>query len=123
MLDFSQVATQIRSFVGEHARSLPRLHAALQEAEARLESASMAWESTRDKIEVSRTSWLLADWYEPPDRICEAPARPMPHTALAADGSQIVSDRHDIALCYLLNIGRIALRYGRDERPTLHSQP
>ena len=41
----------------------------------------------------------------------------------AADGSQIVSDRHDIALCYLLNIGLIALRYGTGERATLTSRP
>jgi hypothetical protein len=39
------------------------------------------------------------------------------------DGSQIVADRHDMALCYVLNVGMIALRYGADERPTLTSRP
>ncbi|HLK58514.1 MAG TPA: DNA double-strand break repair nuclease NurA, partial [Chthonomonadaceae bacterium] len=71
----------------------------------------------------SRTSWLVAEWREPPETIHPAPPRPLPCVVLAADGSQIVSDRHDLAPCYLLNVGCIALRYGTGERALLTSRP
>ena len=123
MLDFTQVTTQIQAFAQERERGLPRLQAALREAGDRLRNSGAAWEQTQEKIAQSRTSWLLADWTEPPDNIYDAPARPPVHTVLAADGSQIVSERHDICQCYLLNIGLIALRYGNGERATLTSRP
>lgn len=123
MLDFSQVATQIRAFAGEHARLQPLKRAAQAEARARLRDSGGLWEETREKIADSRTSWLVADWREAPDLTFAAPERPFPHLVFAADGSQIVSDRHDIALCYLINVGRIVLRYGTGERATLTSVP
>jgi hypothetical protein len=36
---------------------------------------------------------------------------------VAADGSQIYPDRHDLALYYLINIGCITIRYGRAAAP------
>ena len=77
----------------------------------------------RTKIAASRTSWLLAGWREPPDSRHAAPLRPLPCVVLAADGSQIVADRHDIAPCYVLNVGQIVLRYGTGERASLTSRP
>lgn len=122
MLDFSQVTPQIQAFTTSHARALPQLRAALDEARERLRESPAEWEATRDKIARGKTSWLVAEWLEPPDVAFAAPERPLPHTILAADGSQIVSDRHDIALCYLLNVGMIALRYGGGERALLTSR-
>jgi hypothetical protein len=123
MLDFSQAVGQIKAFAGEHTEAEGRLRSALTEAAARMQGAGPTWEQTRDRIADSRTSWLVARWLEPPDAVHPLPPRPLPHTVLAVDGSQIVSDRHDIALCYLLNIGRIVLRYGTGERATLASHP
>lgn len=123
MLDFSQVTVQIQSFTEENQRQQPQRAAALAEARRRLGSARPTWETTREKIENSRTSWLVARWIEPPDSRYPVPPRPLPHTVFAADGSQIVADRHDVAPCYLLNIGLIALRYGTDQRPLLTSHP
>jgi NurA domain len=48
---------------------------------------------------------------------------PTNHTVLATDGSQISPNHHEIAYCYLLNIGRIALHYGQNRLPLLDSQP
>lgn len=123
MLDFTQVFTQIQTFASERADALPRLEAALQEARRRLDASGPTWEGTRSKISASKTSWLVASWHEPPDAAYAPTSPPSPCTVFAADGSQIVSDRHDIALCYLLNIGLIALRYGTGERATLTSRP
>ncbi len=123
MLDFSQITTQVQTYAGEHAREQPQRRAALEEASNRMRAAGSAWQDTSDKISESRTSWLLADWQEPPNQVFPAPERPLPHTLLAVDGSQIVADRHDIALCYVLNVGMITLRYGTGERAALVSRP
>lgn len=45
------------------------------------------------------------------------------HSVIATDGSQIAPNRHEIAYCYLLNIGRVVLHYGTGEYPTLDSAP
>ena len=123
MLDFNQVTSQIRSFAQESVRTRPLYEAAGTEAHQRLNEAGPTWEYVRERIALSRTSWLVAGWLESPDSIIPAPPRPMPCVVLAADGSQIVSDRHDLAPCYLLNVGCISLRYGTGERALLTSRP
>ncbi|HZT43458.1 MAG TPA: DNA double-strand break repair nuclease NurA [Chthonomonadaceae bacterium] len=123
MLDFNKITIQIHSFTAEHARGLPHFQAARAEAGRRLRASGPTWEETQARIDSSRTSWLVADLMESPDRTYTPPPRPLPCAVLATDGSQIVADRHDIALCYLINIGLIALRYGTGERAYLHSRP
>jgi hypothetical protein len=48
---------------------------------------------------------------------------PAAHTVLATDGSQIAPSHHEIAYCYLINIGRIILHYGQSKLPLLDSLP
>jgi NurA domain len=48
---------------------------------------------------------------------------PTAHTVLATDGSQIAPSHHEIAYCYLINIGRIILHYGQSKLPLLDSLP
>ena len=55
-------------------------------------------------------------------RVAIAPTPPA-HTVLATDGSQISPSHHEIAYCYLINIGRIALHYGQQRQPLLDSLP
>ena len=121
MLDFSQVVTQIQNFSMERADGRERLLTALTEAGRRLRSASVGWEEVQTRIEGSRTSWLVASWKEPPETILASAAHPQEYVVFATDGSQIVSDRHDIALCYLLNVSRIVLRYGDEAWAELSS--
>lgn len=123
MLDFSQVSSQIDAFTQESARALPYRRNALTEATTRLLHSGNDWPLTAEKIAAGKTSWLLANWIEPPYQTHPLPERPFPYTVLATDGSQIVSDRHDIASCYLINIGSIAIRYGGGMRSTLTSHP
>jgi hypothetical protein len=48
---------------------------------------------------------------------------PKVHTILATDGSQIAPSHHEIAYCYLINIGRVVLHYGESRHPLLDSIP
>ena len=121
MLDFSQVVTQIENFSVERANGRERLLAALKEAGRRLRANAPGWEVIQPKILGSRTSWLVAEWREIPDRVAAPVAVPSQYVVFASDGSQIVSDRHDIALCYLLNVSRIVLRYGDKAHADLSS--
>ena len=121
MLDFSQVVTQIESFAVERASGRERLLTALVEAGQRLRTAAPGWEEVQPRLLGSKTSWLVADWKEAPDVTAQASVCPPQYSALATDGSQIVSDRHDIALCYLLNVSRIGLHYGDAARAELSS--
>jgi hypothetical protein len=46
-----------------------------------------------------------------------------PHIVLATDGSQIAPSRHEIAYCYLINIGRVAIYYNSGIYPLLDNVP
>ncbi|MGL5034838.1 MAG: DNA double-strand break repair nuclease NurA [Microcystaceae cyanobacterium] len=46
-----------------------------------------------------------------------------PHSVFATDGSQIAPSHHEVAYCYLINIGRIMLHYGQNLHPLLDSIP
>ncbi|WP_298611256.1 DNA double-strand break repair nuclease NurA [uncultured Thermosynechococcus sp.] len=48
---------------------------------------------------------------------------PSQHTIFAVDGSQIAPSHHEIAYCYLINVGRVAIAYGQGQRPHLDSVP
>ncbi|CCH67975.1 hypothetical protein RINTHH_18200 [Richelia intracellularis HH01] len=48
---------------------------------------------------------------------------PKIHTIIATDGSQIAPSHHEIAYCYLLNIGRVILHYCQNKHPILDSLP
>jgi len=48
---------------------------------------------------------------------------PKTHTVIATDGSQIAPNHHEIAYCYLINIGRVVIHYGQNKHPLLDSLP
>lgn len=96
----------------ERARS--RL-AQAQTQQAHLVAQQQQW---RDRL-----GFAAAEPVEPLDtRIAIAPAPPI-HTAIATDGSQIAPSHHEIAYCYLINVGRVALHYGQSRYPLLDSVP
>jgi hypothetical protein len=53
----------------------------------------------------------------------EIVATPASHSVFATDGSQISPSHHEIAYCYLINVGRIMLHYGQSLHPFLDSLP
>jgi hypothetical protein len=80
-------------------------------------------ERLKKKIAVSRTTWLVAELTEGLNRRYPQPPIPAEFNVLATDGSHIDVDRHRATRCYLINIGAVALKYGREPDAMLDSTP
>jgi NurA domain len=68
-------------------------------------------------------AWLLARPVEPLNTIVELPVHPVEYALVATDGSQIDVEHHGMVACYVINIGRVFLRYGPRSSAKLNSQP
>ena len=60
---------------------------------------------------------------EPLDAEFPLPAIPERFTFIAADGTEVQPDSHEIAYYYLINVGCLVYRHGSDRTPEAHSQP
>lgn len=122
-LDLSKIVDQIAGMVAGlksgHSERLERLNRAL----GVLHSQSNNLEQLAKKIELSKTTWLVARLVEPIDRHYQPQPAPSEFTVIATDGSHIDVDRHRPAYCYLINIGSVVLRYGVHPEAILDSQP
>ena len=124
MLDLSAVKTQIDAMVVQQRANQFDFQQKMALALAQHQRWGADWEELATKIARSRTSWLLpAGLSEPLDRRYPLPPRPSTLSVAATDGSQIFPDRHEIANCFLINIGYILLPYGTGERPLMSSKP
>ncbi len=81
------------------------------------------WKHAVDYSGNRATPWLYAQAIEPLDTVRPLPPVPSDYAVVAADGSQIERDRHSIADWFLINTGRVYLRYGTPSRARLASQP
>jgi hypothetical protein len=98
-----------------------------QETAPRLAQALAAWEraaamgpALRDRVLQARTSWLVA---EPLEALAAYPIEPITdYRVVAADGSQIMPDRHEHLSCFLVNVGVVDISYP-DATATLGSRP
>ncbi len=104
---------------GEFSR---RLAHALQAINTYSEPA--IFEQLKDKLESQRGvySWLVPGVTEPLTNVYEAPAPPRDYIVLAVDGSQIEIDRDSPFDAYLINIGRVYIRYGQSPDAHIESQ-
>ena len=123
MLDFAALKRQIDGMVAERQSAQQDSRSRLKLALAEVEKWDSRWEALLDKIRGSRTSWLVARPAAPFSQAHPAPERPAQLTVIASDGSQIFPDRHEVARCYLINIGYVVIHYGTGERPLLASRP
>lgn len=125
MLDLAKLAGQLPQ-IGKHLQleakaSRQRLELAqrlLAKAQARQADLTAAQQQWRDRL-----LFAAASPVEPLETRYDLSAPPEAHTIFATDGSQISPSHHEIAYCYLLNIGRIALHYGQSLHPLLDSLP
>ena len=124
MLDFVRLQQQLNDMVIDQHNTRRNLAEKLGLARDTADHWSRCWQELVDKMDVSRTSWLLAaDLREPFNRAYAPPPRPAQVTVTATDGSQIFPDRHELSPCHLINVGVVVLHYGTGERPRLTSQP
>lgn len=123
VLDFVQLRRQINEMALEQAARREDIAARARRALSVLSQWAPCWEEVLKKVGASKTSWLLARPMDVLDfrRLVDEPKRPI--TVLASDGSQIFPDKHEVALCYLINIGLVALHYGTGEPPMMRSHP
>ncbi len=122
-LDLSKLITQVSDMVG-------KLRAGSRERQEHLDHALTALadhagdvEALRNKVNDSRTTWLVAYLVDGLSGRYEAPDIPTDFTVIATDGSHIDVDRHRSARCYLINIGSVMLKYGTIPEAKLESQP
>ncbi|MEH1824308.1 MAG: DNA double-strand break repair nuclease NurA [Nostoc sp.] len=125
MLDLTKLARQMQGLSQhltlEAAASCQRLELAQQH----LKNAYESQQDLIDRQEKWRDRILFANAtpIEPLETCIDIPVPPKIHTVIATDGSQIAPNHHEIAYCYLLNIGRVVLHYGQNRHPLLDSLP
>lgn len=125
MLDLIKLARQLQD-IGQH------LNDEAAAARLRLERAQLLLQQARDRqpeLVKQQQTWrdrlgfTAATPLEPLDTRIDLTAAPAVHTVIATDGSQIAPSHHEIAYCYLINVGRVVLHYGQNRHPLLDSLP
>lgn len=125
MLDLIKLARQMQG-IGQHlteeaVASRQRLDLAqriLLQATERQPDLIQQQQLWRDRL-----GFTAAEPVEPLDTQATLTAAPAVHTVIATDGSQIAPSHHEIAYCYLINVGRVVLHYGQNRHPLLDSVP
>ena len=125
MLDLAKIAGQIPG-ISQHMRSEAiasgkrfELAQTLQQQAAKNQAKLI--QAQTDFRE--RALFAAATPIEPLDRCFDIPSAPNSHSVFATDGSQMSPSHHEIAYCYLINIGQIMLHYGQSLHPLLDSVP
>ena len=116
---YAQVASMSAALTTTRDEQARRLERAVSEW-------GSAWHDTdrvRGKVEAAKTSWLLARPLEPPGNHADPDLQLAGWRVLATDGSQIEVSRHEIASCYLVNVGEVTLDYGDAPGARLASEP
>ena len=125
MLDLAKIAGQIPG-ISQHLHkeaiaSGKRLEYA---QELQLQAANRQAELTQQQTDFrDRLLFAAATPIEPLDQCFDIEPAPYSHSVFATDGSQISPSHHEIAYCYLINIGQIMIHYGQSLHPLLDSLP
>lgn len=125
MLDLMKLAQQMQGISqhlaqeSEAAQGRVRMAQRLmQQAIPQQENLVAMQEDYRDRL-----AFTAAQPVEPLSLRQAIAAAPNAHTVIATDGSQISPSHHEIAYCYLINVGRVVLHYGQGRFPLLDSLP
>ena len=122
MLDFSQLGPDIAGLGERIAEERRKRDAVLEEARAAF-AAMPPRDGLLTLLEASKTSWLQAYPAEEPTAVFASGEVPDDYTAGAADGSQIVPGRHEPLPYYIINVGKVLIRYGDNRGSDLSSAP
>lgn len=125
MLDLQKLIGQMQGMSEQLQKEAAQLTIKLDRAETIFLEAQIQQEYLTQRLEQFR------------DRLafnCAIPIEPLTqkqaiapittaHSVLATDGSQIAPSRHEIAYCYLINIGRVVIHYHSGLYPLLDNIP
>ncbi|MDF5740279.1 MAG: DNA double-strand break repair nuclease NurA [Nostoc sp.] len=125
MLDLTKLARQMQGLSQHLTLEAAASRQRLELAQQHLKNAYECQEDLINRQEKWRDRILFANAtpIEPLETCIDIPVPPKIHTVIATDGSQIAPNHHEIAYCYLLNIGRVVLHYGQNRHPLLDSLP
>ncbi|MBW4563683.1 MAG: DNA double-strand break repair nuclease NurA [Mojavia pulchra JT2-VF2] len=125
MLDLTKLARQMQGLSQHLTVEAVASRQRLELAQQHLINAYECQQDLVDRQEKWRDRILFANAtpIEPLETSINIPVPPKIHTVIATDGSQIAPNHHEIAYCYLLNIGRVVLHYGQNLHPLLDSLP
>lgn len=125
MLDLTKLAQQMQGISHYLTSEATATRQRLERAQTLLEQAFQAQEELRSQQQTwrDRLSFTAAEPIESLNLRISIPVPPTAHTVIATDGSQIAPSHHEIAYCYLINVGRIVLHYGQNRQPMLDSLP
>jgi hypothetical protein len=112
-LDLNRVIGQIVDFAAGLKTWEKEKKSRLDFALKTLKSSVVEFDELKQKVERSKTTWLVAGPRERVDLCQPAPPCPEDFIVLASDGSHIDVDHHQSAHCFLINIGMTQLQYGR----------
>ncbi len=121
-LDLSKIISQVVAMVARLRADGRQRQESLEHA-LELLGAQEDIEQIRDKINASRTTWLVAGLVGGLSGHYPVLPAPDDFSVIASDGSHIDVDRHRSTRCYLINIGSVTLRYGANFGAVLNSLP
>jgi NurA domain len=122
-LDLSKLVGQIIDLAASLKSKSGERQVKLEFALKTLKSAAADLDALKQKVDSSKTTWLVAGLNKDIDNSTPAPNCPTDFLILASDGSHIDVDRHQSARCFLINIGMAQLQYGRNPDAQLSSFP
>ncbi|MBW4644079.1 MAG: DNA double-strand break repair nuclease NurA [Goleter apudmare HA4340-LM2] len=125
MLDLTKLARQMQGLSQHLSLEAVASRQRLELAQQHLKNAYKCQQDLVERQEKWRDRILFANAtpIEPLETCIDIPVPPKIHTVVATDGSQIAPNHHEIAYCYLLNMGRVVLYYGQNRHPLLDSLP
>jgi hypothetical protein len=130
-LEFEQLTTAVSDMAQETSRRHKQQETELQKALALLESYAREWELINERLDWAITN-SDSKFYRsarplhhelPINMGIDPPQPPRRATIIAADGSQIIPDRHAAFLYYLINVGVITYFHGSGNPPEMASFP
>ena len=123
MLDISALTDQVSQMVEEWRQRPDKILRELDLAVNQFVITQHKLFELTVTLERNRTSLIVPRFGTSSGEITPLSSLPDRLTVAATDGSQIYPDRHEMAPCFLINIGYVLLHYGVSARPLLNSKP
>lgn len=123
LLNSSKLIPLLNALISSEKSMLNNISNDLKNAINEFNKAKGVEDELVKKIKSSKTSWLTAIPLESLNSTNFVSDIIKDYSVLAVDGSQIMPDRHEIRLCYLINIGYVIFTYGEDSGAELKSEP